>query len=70
MKQKGRYVIIPTVKECKEVLEHLNDEESKGMLGGMAWDEVAWYYSYMTNGHGFTKEQMKNMYPHLFGHID
>lgn len=49
---------------------HMQDEDQKSMLGGMAWDDIGWhFYEAVDRDKVFTKKELADMFPKLFGYI-
>lgn len=53
--------------ECVRRLGQLEKEESKGRLGDIARDDVGWLAHYLKYYYGWTKEQVQEKWPLLFG---
>lgn len=49
---------------------HMQDEDQKCMLGGMAWDDIGWHiHGAVDEDKVFTRNELANMFPKLLGHI-
>ena len=49
---------------------HMQDEDKKIPLGGMAWDDVCWWiYAATEKDKLFTRNELADMFPDLLGHI-
>lgn len=49
---------------------HMQDEDQKCMLGGMAWDDIGWHiYGAVDEDKMFTRNELADMFPKLIGHI-
>lgn len=59
-------------KEIKEelykYLEHMQQEDIKSPLGGMAWDDIAWHIKYAEDN-GILRTQLGFDFPKLLGHL-
>ena len=52
--------------EYIKFFRHMEDEDKKGMMTPMAWDEVCWWvYNATERDKIFTKQELKNSYPYL-----
>lgn len=49
---------------------HMQDEDEKCMLGGMAWDDIDWWiHNAIDEDKVFTRNELADMFPKLLGHI-
>lgn len=49
---------------------HMQDEDQKCMLGGMAWDDIGWHIHGAVDEYKvFTRNELADMFPKLLGHI-
>lgn len=49
---------------------HMQEEDKKSMLGGMAWDGISWWiYDVTETDKLFTKEELADMFPYLLGFL-
>lgn len=56
--------------EYVEYFAHMQEEDNKVPLGGMAWDDVVWHIYYAIEEEQlFTKNELADMFPDLLGHI-
>lgn len=56
--------------EYIEYFTHMQEEDNKALLGGMAWDDIVWHIYYATEKYQlFTKNELADMFPNLLGHI-
>lgn len=57
-------------KEYIEYFTHMQDEDQKCMLGGMAWDDIGWHiHGAIDKDKVFTRNELADMFPKLLGHI-
>lgn len=55
-----------TKEEYLDFFKHMEEEDRKVPLGGMAWDEIAWHLYYaIDRDHLFTLEELKEKFPYL-----
>lgn len=48
--------------------EHMEEEDKKCPLGGMAWDDIVWWvHNAVEVDKLFTVDELKEMFPYLFG---
>ena len=52
-----------------EYFTHMQDEDQKCMLGGMAWDDIGWHINDVDEDKCFTKNELADMFSKLLGHI-
>ena len=53
-----------------DYFQHMEEEHKKIPLGGMAWDDVAWWvYGATETDKLFTRNELADMFPSLLGHI-
>ena len=53
-----------------DYFNHMEEEDKKIPLGGMAWDDLA-YHADTAIGKGyFTKKDLKEQWPHLWGWLN
>ena len=56
--------------EYIEYFTHMQEEDSKIPLGGMAWDDVClWIHDAVEKDKLFTRNELADMFPCLLGHI-
>lgn len=56
--------------EYVKYFTHMQEEHKKIPLGGMAWDDVAWWiYNATTKDKLFTRNELADMFPDLLEHI-
>lgn len=49
---------------------HMQEEDKKIPLGGMAWDDISWQvYDATEIDKLFTRNELADMFPDLLGHI-
>lgn len=49
---------------------HMQEEDKKCMLGGMAWDDIGWHlYQAIDEDKLFTKQELVDMFPDLLGFL-
>ena len=54
--------------EYYNFFKHMEDEDKKLPLGGMAWDEISyWAYDAIEVDKVYTEEELKATFPYLFG---
>ena len=46
---------------------HMEEEDKKCMLGGMAWDDLSYHAGTAIENGLFTKKELKEKWPHLWG---
>lgn len=57
-------------KEYIEYFEHMQAEDKKNPLNGMAWDDICWWiYNAIEKDKLFTRNELSNMFPDLLGYI-
>ena len=67
---KGYNDALDKVKEYIRYFAHMQEEDNKSLLGGMAWDDIVWHIYYATEKYQlFTKNELADMFPDLLGHI-
>lgn len=67
---KGYNDALDKVKEYIRYFAHMQEEDNKSLLGGMAWDDIVWHIYYATEKDKlFTKNELADMFPDLLGHI-
>ena len=60
-----------TKEEYIKYFKHMEEEEKKSMLGGMAWDDVNYFlYCATKKDKVFTLKELKEMFPSLLGWIE
>ena len=53
-----------------DYFKHMEDEDKKCKLGGMAWDDIGWHIHGATvESKLFTKLELGQLFPHLLGHL-
>lgn len=56
--------------EYIDYFSHMQNENEKSMLGGMAWDDIGWHiYGAVDEDKVFTINELADMFPNLLGHI-
>lgn len=56
--------------EYIDFFTHMQEEDKKSMLGGMAWDGISWWiYNAVETDKLFTKEELADMFPYLLGFL-
>ena len=56
--------------EYIEYFNHMQKEDKKCMLGGMAWDDIGWnIYGAVEKDKLFTRIELAEMFPALLGHL-
>lgn len=56
--------------EYVKYFTHMEEEDQKCMLGGMAWDDIGWHIHGAVDGDKcFTRNELADMFPKLLGHI-
>lgn len=56
--------------EYIEYFTHMQAEDQKCMLGGMAWDDISWHiHRAVDEDKVFTVNELADMFPKLLGHI-
>ena len=59
-----------TRQEFIDYFHHMQEEDDKCMLGGMALDDVSWNLYDATEKYKlFTKNELAEMFPRLLGHL-
>lgn len=49
---------------------HMQEENKKCLLGGMAWDDICWWvYGAIEEDKLFTKDELADMFPSLLGRL-
>lgn len=49
---------------------HMQEEDKKCLLGGMAWDDICWWiHDAIERDKVFTRNELADMFPNLLGHI-
>jgi len=49
---------------------HMQEEDKKYPLGGMAWDDIGWHiHGAVDEDKVFTRNELADMFPTLLGHI-
>lgn len=49
---------------------HMQEEDKKCMLGGMAWDDIGWHlYRAIDENKLFTRQELAEMFPDLLGYL-
>ena len=67
---KGYNDALNKVKEYIKYFAHMQEEDNKSLLGGMAWDDISWWiYDATEKDRLFTKNELADMFPDLLGHI-
>ena len=53
-----------------EYFNHMQTEDKKCMLSGMAWDDIGWHiYGAVEKDKLFTRGELAEMFPDLLGHL-
>ena len=53
-----------------EYFTHMQSEDKKCMLGGMAWDDIGWHiYGAVEKDKLFARGELAEMFPALLGHL-
>lgn len=53
-----------------EYFKHMQEEDKKCTLGGMAWDDICWHiYGATEKDKCFTREELAETFPELLGHL-
>lgn len=55
-------------KELYEYFSYVQQEDNKSLLGGMAWDDIAWHIKYAEDN-GILRTQLGFDFPKLLGHL-
>ena len=55
-------------KELYEYFSYMQQEDNKSLLGGMAWDDIAWHIKYAEDN-GILRTQLGFDFPKLLGHL-
>ena len=56
--------------EYIEYFTHMQEEDKKIPLGGMAWDGISWWiYNAIEKDKLFTKNELADMFPDLLGFL-
>lgn len=56
--------------EYIEYFAHMQTEDKKCMLGGMAWEDIGWHiYGATEKDKLFTRNELAEMFPALLGHL-
>ena len=56
--------------EYIEYFTHMQKENKKTPLGGMAWDDICWWiHDAIEKDKLFTRNELADMFPDLLGHI-
>lgn len=56
--------------EYIDFFTHMQKENNRIPLGGMAWDEVAWWiYNATEKDKLFTRNELADMFPDLLGYL-
>lgn len=56
--------------EYIEYFTHMQEEDQKYMLGGMACDDIGWHiHGAVDEDKCFTRNELADMFPKLLGHI-
>lgn len=55
-------------KELYEYFSYMQQEDNKSLLGGMAWDDIAWHIKYAEDN-GISRTQLGFDFPELLGHL-
>lgn len=49
---------------------HMQEEDNKSLLGGMAWDDISWWlYKAIDEDKLFTRNELADMFPDLLGYL-
>ena len=54
--------------ELYEYFSYMQQEDNKSLLGGMAWDDIAWNIKYAEDGR-ISRTQLGFDFPKLLGHL-
>ena len=54
--------------ELYEYFSYMQQEDNKSLLGGMAWDDIAWNIKYAEDN-GISRTQLGFDFPKLLGHL-
>ena len=54
--------------EIYEYFSHMQQEDNKSLLGGMAWEDIAWNIKYAEDN-GISRTQLGFDFPKLLGHL-
>ena len=54
--------------ELYEYFSYMQQEDNKSLLGGMAWDDIAWNIKYAEDS-GISRTQLGFDFPKLLGHL-
>ena len=52
-----------------DYFQHMEDEDKKDLLGGMALDDVSWHFNDAIENGVFNKFDLAFMFPRLFGNL-
>jgi hypothetical protein len=56
--------------EYIEYFIHMQEEDKKIPLGGMAWDDISWWiYNAIEKDKLFTMNELADMFPDLLGYL-
>ena len=56
--------------EYIDYFKHMEQEDKKCLLGGMAWDDISWWIYYATEKDKlFTRNELAEMFPWLLGFL-
>ena len=55
-------------KELYEYFSYMQQEDNKSLLGGMAWDDIAWHIKYAEDN-GILRTQLGFDFPKLLGYL-
>lgn len=66
----GNKIMKDKRQEYIKYFTHMQEEDKKIPLGGMAWDDVCWWiYDATEKDKLFTRNELADMFPDLLGHI-
>ena len=66
----GNKIMKDKRQEYIEYFTHMQEEDKKIPLGGMAWDDICWWiYDATEKDKLFTRNELADMFPDLLEHI-
>jgi len=56
--------------EYIDYFRHMQEEDKRTPLGGIAWDDVAWWsYNAIERDNLFTRDELADIFPDLLGYL-